>query len=136
MNNRYLPNLLTVLLAAVLLITVTADAWGCPTCKNGLGEEASHIVNGYFWSIIFMMSMPFLIFTGLSLYFYVLVVRARMASRQAGPAAAKPAFRNQVSVKTMAEILETPPATLPEYSVATEEYSDTAAEETRELVEV
>ena len=32
---------------------------------------------GYFWSIIFMMSMPFLILTGLSTMFYLDVRRAR-----------------------------------------------------------
>lgn len=51
----------------------------CPTCKDGMaGDPAySNMVNGYFWSIIFMMSMPFLVFTGVAGYFYYLVRRAR-----------------------------------------------------------
>jgi len=79
---RYLPGISTMSLAMLMVLAVAGDAWGCPTCKNALGEESSHIVNGYFWSIIFMMSMPFLIFTGLSLYFYILVVRDRALKRR------------------------------------------------------
>ena len=52
----------------------------CPTCKEGMaGDEATQasLIRGYFYSIIFMMSMPFLILTGLSTYFYLEVRRAR-----------------------------------------------------------
>lgn len=56
----------------------------CPTCKEGLGEEPSNQIQAYFWSIIFMMSMPFLIFGGLSAYFYILIRRDRAARAKAG----------------------------------------------------
>jgi len=54
-------------------------AAACPTCKNAIAEggNAAGLVNGYGWSIVFMMSMPFLIFIGVSGYFYYEVCRAR-----------------------------------------------------------
>ena len=50
----------------------------CPTCKNSIaGQE--HLVRGYFWSIIFMMSMPFILLTSFSAYFYYLIRKVRVA---------------------------------------------------------
>ena len=52
-------------LAALLLATTlatTADA--CPTCKHAVAENDAAqqgLVKGYFYSILFMMSMPFLL---------------------------------------------------------------------------
>lgn len=64
---------------AVLLLVGAASAWACPTCKEGLGHDpaTANMARGYAISIIFMLSMPFLIFTGLSSYFYWEVCRAR-----------------------------------------------------------
>jgi hypothetical protein len=42
------------------------------------------MAEGYFWSILFMMSMPFLILGGLGTYFY-LQVRAARASASPAP---------------------------------------------------
>ena len=63
-------------LACVVLLMSTAEA--CPTCKAGLSENGGNLVRGYFWSIMFMMSMPFLILGGLSSMFYLEVRRARL----------------------------------------------------------
>lgn len=52
----------------------------CPTCKDTLSENDANMVRGYFWSIVFMMSMPFLVLTGLVSYFYILVRKARAAA--------------------------------------------------------
>ena len=52
--------LMTVLLGVCLALSTVASA--CPTCKVALANhDASQgdIVSGYFWSILFMMSMPF-----------------------------------------------------------------------------
>jgi len=38
------------------------------------------MVRGYFWSIVFMMSMPFLIFASLASYFYLQVSRGRRSA--------------------------------------------------------
>jgi hypothetical protein len=35
------------------------------------------MMRGYFWSIMFMMAMPFSIFTAMSTYFYLLIRKAR-----------------------------------------------------------
>jgi len=70
-----------ILLAAVLLVLLASDCWACPNCKNGLaeGENSAGMVRGYFWSIVFMMSMPFLILGGLVSYMYFEVRKARRA---------------------------------------------------------
>jgi len=71
----------TTAIAILLLATMAGLASACPTCKESVAENGGNLVQGYFWSIIFMMSMPFLIFSGLSTMFYLDVRRAR--NRQA-----------------------------------------------------
>jgi hypothetical protein len=63
--------------AAVLLMAGTASA--CPTCKDSLAHDpaSANLVRGYAYSILFMLSMPPLIFSGLSAYFYWEVCKAR-----------------------------------------------------------
>ena len=72
---------LPLLVCCVLLISV---AEACPTCKDGVANGTNHtnVIRGYFWSIVFMMSMPFLIFGGLGLYFFLQVQRARQNIQQ------------------------------------------------------
>ena len=67
-------------------LMVCSVATACPTCKEGLAQNDPHhdaMVQGYFWSILFMMSMPFLIFGGWAGYIYLAVRKAR----QGAPAA-------------------------------------------------
>ena len=52
-------------------------AQACPTCKESVAENGGNLVRGYFWSIVFMMSMPFLIVAGLGTMFYLDVRRAQ-----------------------------------------------------------
>lgn len=57
---------LACLTLAVLLIicVMSVDASACPTCKDGIAENdpaAQSMAAGYFYSILFMMTMPFLI---------------------------------------------------------------------------
>ena len=72
----------TLLLASgcILLLASVCDA--CPTCKEAITEGADHeqVIRDYFWSIIFVMSMPFLILGGLGTYFYMLVRSARSSA--------------------------------------------------------
>ena len=65
-------------LAAALLST-TAEA--CPSCREALAADASggDLVSGFFWSILFMLSMPFTLLTLFLLYCYWLVRKARLA---------------------------------------------------------
>ncbi len=64
--HRYLPStrVLIGLLLLVLVTCVATEAFACPTCKDGIAESdpASQAqARGYFYSILFMMAMPFVI---------------------------------------------------------------------------
>lgn len=78
-----------VVLTALLLLAATADVTvACPTCSDSIAANdptQAGIVRGYFWSILFMMSMPFLILASLSTYFYLLVRAARKAASKTVP---------------------------------------------------
>jgi hypothetical protein len=76
-KSRVLRHLQPVTVAVIVVLCLQATAFACPTCKDSLAEGQVNLVRGYFWSILFMMSMPFLIFAGLSGYFYLLVRRSR-----------------------------------------------------------
>ncbi|QDU31640.1 hypothetical protein ETAA8_68000 [Anatilimnocola aggregata] len=64
--------------AVVVLLLVAGLAQACPTCKDQMAADpaAYNIARGYFWSVLFMLSMPILIITGLGSYFYWEVRRA------------------------------------------------------------
>jgi heme/copper-type cytochrome/quinol oxidase subunit 2 len=70
----------------LLAVCATADvASACPGCKQALataeGDQAN-MVNGYFWSILFMLSMPFTILGLFSGSMYLAVRKARRAQQQ------------------------------------------------------
>lgn len=71
---RCIPSLLALVI--VLLLATVAEA--CPNCKDQLAADPTthNIARGYFWSILFMLSMPILIITGLGSYFYYEIRRA------------------------------------------------------------
>ncbi len=53
-----------IALALVLVCLIATVAGACPTCKEGLAQTDPHgesIAAGYYYSIIFMMAMPFAI---------------------------------------------------------------------------
>ena len=70
-------------LAAALFWSAIASA--CPTCKDNMAHDpaSANLVRGYAYSILFMLSMPPLIFCGLSAYFYweVRKAKARAAAK-------------------------------------------------------
>lgn len=74
---------------AISLCAVFPDlAAACPGCKDAISQQdpqGMSMVQGYFWSILFMMSMPFTILIGVSTYFYVLVRRARKVAAPSSP---------------------------------------------------
>lgn len=78
LRNRLSELALSLLSLAVILVAADV-ASACPSCQAALAsqEGGQRVVQGFFWSILFMMSMPFSILTGLSTYFYFLVRRAR-----------------------------------------------------------
>ena len=81
--------------AALALILVAfclaGEALACPTCKDGLAESdpsTQAMAAGYFYSILFMMSMPFLIIGTFGSFAYLSVRRARQAEAEAAELAA------------------------------------------------
>lgn len=66
-----------IVAAMGIVVLLAGVAQACPTCKESISENGGNLVQGYYWSIIFMMSMPFLILAGLSSMFYLDVRRAR-----------------------------------------------------------
>ncbi|HTU24655.1 MAG TPA: hypothetical protein VMF30_04620 [Pirellulales bacterium] len=82
----------TLLVMAVSLVVLSSTAWACPGCKEALAAgdgSGGDLVSGFFWSIIFMLSMPFLIFTVFCTSMYVAVRRARAAQAKAALASAE-----------------------------------------------
>lgn len=70
--------LIGVVVALVLLIASVAAA--CPTCKEGLAQndpQGQSIAAGYYYSILFMMSMPFAILGTFGSLAYLSIRRAR-----------------------------------------------------------
>ncbi len=55
-------------LAGLLLLLLGSNAEACPTCKLALEGGTDHSQQGYAMSILFMMSMPFLIFSGWTIF--------------------------------------------------------------------
>jgi hypothetical protein len=57
-------------------------------CKAGLASEHDRLIQAWGTSIVFLLSMPFVLVTSFSTYMYLLVRRARRddAARRAGPA--------------------------------------------------
>ena len=75
------------LLAIAVMAAMAAPVQACPMCSQALADgKGGDLIAGFFWSIVFMMSMPFLIVAALALYFYLQVRKARAAHAMAiGP---------------------------------------------------
>lgn len=69
----------TIIQAMLLLVIFQSVVSACPNCKDAIANDpaAQGLVRGYFYSILFMLSAPILIFSGLSSYFYWEICRAR-----------------------------------------------------------
>jgi len=73
-------HVLTFSIAAAVCGMLAAVAVACPTCQNALAQNDpvhQSLVAGYFYSILFMMSMPFLLVGTFGSYAYLLVRRSR-----------------------------------------------------------
>ena len=69
-----------IVIVVVGLLVLAASAEACPGCRDAIAAndpEQARMVKGYFWSILFMMSMPFAILGTFSTYIYLEVRRAR-----------------------------------------------------------
>ncbi len=66
-------------LALVAVVATVASA--CPTCSEGLaGNDPHHrsIAAGFYYSILFMMSMPYILLGSLGCLAYVSIRRAKL----------------------------------------------------------
>lgn len=80
------------LLSRALLVLVLVGlfcqlAHACPGCKDALAENDPHharMVSGYFWSILFMMGMPFALVGTFGAYCYLEVRRRRFGQQGSG----------------------------------------------------
>jgi len=88
MNHYYKPvlkkfiRITAVLLTLVIVLSLASDASACPTCKDGLAEDdpsSQAMAAGYFYSILFMMAMPFVIIGTFGGFAYLSVRKAREA---------------------------------------------------------
>ena len=89
MNAATLRRILSIAALALLVVCCESIASACPNCKDALAQNdpaGAGVARGYALSIMFMLSMPYLIFVGLGTYFYLLV---RQARKQKLAAAAK-----------------------------------------------
>lgn len=80
---------LAPLLAVVLVLCFAAAAMACPTCKEGLAQSDpayQGMVSGYFYSILFMMAMPFVVLGTFGGFAYLSIRRAREAEALAAEA--------------------------------------------------
>lgn len=75
---------------ALVLLLVCGTAEACPMCSQAVAEQggggASGMAAGYFWSILFMVSMPFLLLGGFA-GVLILAVRSRIPGDATGPSA-------------------------------------------------
>ena len=72
----------------VVLACIASEAWACPTCKENLANDPQGrgLAAGFYYSILFMMSMPFAILGMLGAVAYRSVKRAHV-ERDAAAAA-------------------------------------------------
>jgi hypothetical protein len=108
-HHRFRLAIVFFALATVLLTAGIAAA--CPTCKDGVAAndpEHAHMVKGYFYSILFMMGMPYLLLTSFGLYMYreVRKARARDAAKTAAEAAQKKPLAPATAATPVSEIQE------------------------------
>lgn len=72
-------------LVACVFLCLTVTATACPGCKDALAANDSHqyqIARGYFYSIIFMLTMPALIAGTFGTYVFIEVRRAKRDNEQ------------------------------------------------------
>jgi hypothetical protein len=76
--------------AAALVLCAAEAVTACPTCKEGVGQadpQGQAMAAGYYYSILFMLSMPVIIITTFSTFAYRAVKRAKADAAARTPAA-------------------------------------------------
>ncbi len=76
---------LLVAMAVVLVLLIASVAAACPNCKESLTQsdpQGQAMAAGYYYSILFMMSMPFAILGTFGSLAYLSIRRARQRQAQ------------------------------------------------------
>src|SRR5260370_19070099 len=104
MRRLFQSRLGLVLIAVALFLVLNSVAAACPNCKDAMEKQdptPGGMVKGYFYSILFMMGTPYLVFGAFCGAMYYRVRRARLAGKPkrplAGAALAKPATSTEDS---------------------------------------
>jgi hypothetical protein len=74
-----------IALAIVLVLLIATVAGACPTCKEGLAQndpQGESMAAGYYYSILFMMAMPFAVLGTFGSLAYLSIRRARSQQLQ------------------------------------------------------
>ena len=74
------------MIALCVMLIVVQLAQACPTCKDGIAEndpQQAALVKGYFYSILFMMAMPFVILGTFGSFAYLSIRKAQAANEVA-----------------------------------------------------
>ena len=72
---------------------IASVAAACPTCKEGLAQNDPHgqaLAAGYYYSILFMMTTPYVVLATFGSLAYYSIRRARSADAVAGEAPEEP----------------------------------------------
>ncbi len=69
----------TACLAIGLALLAPGVASACPTCKDGLANDpaSAHLARGIYYSILFMVTVPYVVFGSLAAYFYWQIRKAK-----------------------------------------------------------
>jgi len=76
-----------IAVTVVLVLLLASVAAACPTCKDGLAQndpQGRSLAAGISYSIIFMMSMPYLVLATFGCCAYLLIRRAQKAKESLG----------------------------------------------------
>jgi uncharacterized paraquat-inducible protein A len=85
-NYQFVPVVVRWIIIAMtiaLALLIASVAAACPTCKDGLAQNDPHgqsLAAGYYYSILFMMAMPFAILGTFGSLAYLSIRRARLES--------------------------------------------------------
>lgn len=110
----------TLFILVVGLALSAADAWGCPTCKDGMAatdDAANNMARGYFYSILLMLAMPFTLASCFGMYVWREVRRQQQAG---GGATIHPLVRAQLEAARSRHAAQAVTASSPAMAVASD----------------
>lgn len=115
------PLTTSMLLILVVGLTLSAaDAWGCPTCKDGVAatdDAANNIARGYFYSILLMLAMPFTLASCFGVYVWR---EFRRQQRAGGGATLHPLVQAQLEAARQRQAAQASATVSPAMAVASD----------------